>query len=63
MEKCTFDLGDHECSALTKKECAGCRFYKTAGDLAKSRKKSEDRLDKINGGLHIYKKYHCGEGR
>ena len=62
MEKCAFDLGEYECSALAKKECDGCNFYKTETQVANSRRRSEERLDSIPGGLYLYKKYYCGEG-
>ena len=28
-EECCFDFGENNCFALTKKECAGCKFRKT----------------------------------
>ena len=62
MEKCAFDLDEQRCSALTKKECEGCHFYKTATQVAEGRRKAEERLDSIPGGLYLYKKYYCGEG-
>lgn len=62
MEKCAFDLNEQGCSALTKKECEGCRFYKTAEQVAEGRRKAKERLDSIPGGLYLYKKYHCGDG-
>ena len=61
MEKCVFDLDEQRCSALTKKECEGCHFYKTVAQVAEGRRRSEERLDAIPGGLYLYKKYYCIE--
>ena len=61
MEKCVFEV-EHECSALTKKECDGCPFHKTAEQIEKGVEKTERRLDSIPGGLYFYKKYHCSNG-
>ena len=62
MEKCAFDLGNERCDALHSKSCDGCRFRKTKEQLVESRRKSEERLDSIRGGIYLYKKYYCGEG-
>lgn len=62
MEKCVFDLSEQVCSALTKKKCNGCHFYKTEIQAEEARLRAERRLDSIQGGLYLYKKYHCGEG-
>ena len=62
MEKCAFDLDEQRCSALVKKECDGCRFYKTNAQVERGQIRSEERLDSIRGGLRLYKKYYCGEG-
>ena len=62
MEKCAFDFDERRCSALTKKSCNGCHFYKTKAQVLEGRKRSEARLDALPGGLLIFKKYYCGEG-
>lgn len=59
MERCAFDVGGDGCTALTKKNCSQCRFYKTASQVAESQKATEMRLDLIPGGLFLYKKYYC----
>ena len=61
MGTCVFDLEEGVCSALTEKKCEHCRFYKTAEQLAEGRRKAEDRLDSIKGGLRLYQKY-SGDG-
>lgn len=46
MDKCAFDL-DVKCSALTKKECDGCAFYKTKAQLNEGRKRALRLLGKF----------------
>ena len=41
-EKCAFDEGEWKCSALTKKRCKGCSFFKTEEQLAAGREKAEE---------------------
>ena len=45
MDKCIYEKENGKCLALTKKDCAGCSFYKSekhyylaAGGCAKKRK-------------------------
>ena len=61
MERCVFDLDEQRCSALTKKECDGCRFHKTVAQVAEGRRRSEERLDAnktraklMNGTITVY---------
>ena len=62
MEKCAFELDEEKCSALTKKECSNCSFYKTVSQVSEGQRKTEQRLDSVHGGLYLYKKYYCGDG-
>lgn len=59
MNKCAFDC-DNSCSALTKKQCIGCRFRKTEQELKESRYKVADRLDSLpeRQQIHIARKYY-----
>lgn len=43
MDGCVFERGA-QCSALSKKDCAGCAFYKTAEDHEASAKSAMDRI-------------------
>ena len=43
-ERCVFKIDDRKCSALTKKVCGWCHFYKTEKQLDESRAKAEERL-------------------
>ena len=45
--KCAFDVGESTCSALTKKFCPGCRFFKTKEKLAEGRKKAMERVRRL----------------
>lgn len=59
MNNCVFDKGKG-CSALTEKECFGCRFRKTEKDLKQGRLKAKIRLlnlptEALN---HIFRKYY-----
>lgn len=42
-KKCAFSLGN-KCSALTKKACGRCHFYKTEEELKESRARAEARI-------------------
>ena len=46
-EKCAFDEGEWKCSALTKKRCKGCSFFKTEEQLAAGREKAEERIKEL----------------
>ena len=48
-EKCAFDEGEWKCSALTKKRCKGCSFFKTEEQLAAGREKAEERIRELSG--------------
>ena len=60
FEKCVFDEGEWKCSALTKKRCVGCSFYKTEEQLSAGREKAEERLKELSGEqrLRIEDTYH-----
>jgi hypothetical protein len=55
MDKCFADKGN-ECSALTKKECQDCGFFKTEEQHQKDKKKVFNRLSKL-GLTYLLKKY------
>lgn len=44
MDKCAFDLGKRKCSALTTKNCVGCKFCKSIEELREGREKAAERL-------------------
>lgn len=46
-DRCAFDEGKKKCRALTKKECKGCRFFKTEEELAAGREKAEERIKSL----------------
>lgn len=60
--KCVFNIGN-KCGALTTKKCEKCSFYKTAEELKNGRQKSLKRLDMIDGGVELFRKYYCEETR
>lgn len=64
MNKCAFDNGK-KCSALKKKQCAGCRFRKNEEDVILSRQKSSKRVNNLPGIIksHILRKYYDGRYR
>ena len=59
MNKCAFDVGE-KCSALTEKNCTGCRFRKTEEEFTHGRKKALVRLKTLplDIQLYIYGKYY-----
>lgn len=57
MERCVFNIENNQCSALIEKKCEKCRFYKTQDQLMDGRRRAEERLDSIKGGLRLYQKY------
>ena len=46
MDKCAFDL-EEKCTALTKKQCKDCAFYKTKEQLNEVRKRALRLLSKF----------------
>ena len=59
MNDCAFNNGK-KCSALTKKQCKGCRFKKTTEELNEGRQKAKERIRKLplDIRLHITRKYY-----
>ena len=59
MKKCAFDR-DNTCTALTKKQCLGCKFRKTEEELREGRQKVAERLDSLpeRQQIHIARKYY-----
>ena len=59
---CVFRVNERRCSALTKKLCGGCRFYKNAKELKESREKAEERMKSLPGRVQreIHDKYYIG---
>lgn len=47
MSNCAFELNKRSCSALTKKQCVGCHFRKTAEELEAGRERSRELLKKL----------------
>lgn len=41
QDKCAFKIDNHKCSALTKKECMRCPFFKTEEEVKASRERAE----------------------
>lgn len=62
MDKCAFDLGKRKCSALTTKNCVGCKFCKSTEELREGREKATARLMTLDMVTlkHIKAKYYCG---
>lgn len=56
---CVFRVNERRCSALTKKLCGGCRFYKTEEELKESREKALERINNLpkRVQMEIYDKY------
>lgn len=48
MSNCAFELNKRSCSALTKKQCVGCHFRKTAEELEAGRKKARERIASLS---------------
>ncbi|GEM_PF-6153355 len=46
-EKCVFSKKGGDCSALKKRECENCKFYKTEAMLTESLRKAEQRMNNI----------------
>ena len=63
-ERCAFKINDRKCSALTKKACMRCHFYKTLADVEEGRKKAEERIQSlpIKTQRAIIDKYILGNG-
>ena len=62
MEKCFADK-DSYCSALNKKKCEGCNFFRTEEDLEESKNRAMKRIDSLSKTTqdYIYGKYFKGE--
>ena len=59
MNKCAFDK-DGKCSALNKKDCKGCSFYKTEEEVRIGREKATARIKTLPKDIqrHIKLKYY-----
>lgn len=44
MSKCKFDVRPGYCTALTEKECDGCKFYKTEKEFNEGLKRANEIL-------------------
>lgn len=62
MGKCFADK-DSYCSALLKKNCKSCNFFRTEENLEKSKHRAMKRIDSLPEETkeHIYDKYFKGE--
>ena len=62
MEKCFADK-DSYCSALNKKKCEGCNFFRTEEDVQASRCIAKKRIESLDDTTqdYIYGKYFKGE--
>lgn len=54
--KCVFDQNG-ECTALEKKKCFGCSFFKTERQLIEGRRKAEERLKSLGIYDEMRRKY------
>jgi hypothetical protein len=65
MDKCAFDLGKRKCSALTTKNCVGCKFCKSTEELKEGREKATERLMTLDKATfdYINDKYSARAGR
>lgn len=65
MDKCAFDLGKRKCSALTTKNCVGCKFCKSTEELREGREKAAERLMTLDKATfdYINDKYSARAGR
>ena len=61
---CAFRVNERRCSALTKKFCGRCKFYKTAEELQEGRDKAEERIRSLpkRVQMEIHDKYCVGGG-
>ena len=61
MLKCAFDR-EEKCSALTKKSCEGCAFFKSKEKLEEGREKAQKRIRKLPLSMreYIFDKYYIG---
>lgn len=61
---CAFKIDDRRCSALTKKACMRCNFFKTEEEVKASRERAEERIRSlpINKQRAIIDKYILGLG-
>lgn len=57
MMECIFQF-EGQCKALIRKDCEGCRFYKTAQQLDVERKNTEDRLERLKLAEGVRAKYY-----
>ena len=59
MNKCAFDR-DGMCTALSEKQCVGCRFRKTEEELKEGRQKATERLISLpqSTQIRIARKYY-----
>ena len=65
MNDCAFCNGN-KCIALTKKQCTGCHFRKTAEELKEGRQKAENHIRTLPKDIqtHIQRKYYaCGNSQ
>lgn len=61
MAKCFADRENY-CSALKKKECEGCNFFKTHEDLEKSRDRAIRRIDSLPKSTKDFIYQNCFKG-
>ena len=59
-KRCAFEHNEFVCKILSKKECEGCRFFKTEEELATGRERAEKRLRQfpLEKQLHYDGMYH-----
>lgn len=57
MMDCIFQF-DGQCKALIRKDCDGCRFYKTERQLDLEQKSTEERLERLKLADGVRAKYY-----